>query len=73
MTDDIEKILFDLVADLVNCDSLGDFQELRSETFRKLLVTGFSDKYYPREKILSAMVETNLLLDRGLRLEEIKK
>ncbi len=69
MIDEVKIILLNLAADLIICDSLGDFQEVRSDCFKTLLLAGFTDRHYPREKILSALVETGLVMDRGLKLE----
>ncbi len=69
MTKDVGSILLNLVADLVNCESLSDFQELRSDCCRKLLAAGFTDKYFSRHEMNFALIESGLLRNRGLELE----
>ena len=68
--DEVKRICLDLVADLVDCDTLSDFQEVRSDCFGKLWAIGFTDRFYDRNVMLQALIETGLLLDRGLRLHD---
>ncbi len=69
MTDEVKIILLNLAADLITCDTLGDFQELRSDCCRKLLAAGFTDKYFSRHEMNFALIESGMLRNRGLELE----
>ena len=69
MTEDVKNILLNLVASLVDCDSLDDFEQVRSDCCRKLLADGFTDKYFSRHEMTFALIESGMLRNRGLELE----
>ncbi len=73
MTEEVGSILLKLVCDLVDCENFSDFEEVRGDCFRALLMAGFYDKFYEREEVLFALVDTGLIQNRGLRLEGIQE